>query len=464
MTIWQPDISALPGSRYVAIAEALAQDIEAGRLRAGDRLPTHRDLAYRLGVTVGTVTRAYNEAARRGLVGGEVGRGTYVRDHQRTVVPSLLAEPALPGDGGGVIDFSVNMSVPAEGERLLATTLAQLAGEPGLGALLGYQPHRGAARHRAAGAAWLSRRGLSVEAERVIVTAGGQHAMLTVFAGLTKPGDLVLTEALTYPGMKSLAGMLQLRLQGIAMDADGLLPEALEAACRAGNPRALYCMPHLQNPTGSQMPVARREAIAAIASAHGVAIVEDDVYGFLGEALPALSSLAPDIGYYLTSTSKSLAPGLRIGYLTTPPGRQGAFVGAVRTSTWMAAPLMAEIATRWIEDGTADRLAADARAEASARQATARAALAGWRWLAHPTGFHGWLELPEPWRAEDLTAAARACGVLVAPASAFAVGRPAAEAIRICLCATPSRAQLQRGLATVAELLASGPDAAPSIV
>jgi DNA-binding transcriptional MocR family regulator len=464
MTIWQPDISALPGARYVAIAEALAQDIDAGRLRAGDRLPTHRDLAYRLGVTVGTVTRAYNEAARRGLVGGEVGRGTYVRDPQRTAVPSLLAEPALPGEAGGVVDLSVNMSVPAEGERLLAATLAQLAGEPGLGALLGYQPHRGTARHRAAGAAWLSRRGLAVDAERVIVTAGGQHAMLTAFAGLTRPGDLVLTEALTYPGMKSLAAMLQLRLQGVAMDQDGLLPEALEAACRAGNPRALYCMPHLHNPTGSQMPLARRQAVAAVAAAHGMAIVEDDVYGFLGEAVPALASLAPEVGHYLTSTSKSLAPGLRIGYLVAPPGRQGAFVGPVRTSTWMAAPLMAEIATRWIEDGTADRLAADARTEASARQAMARAALAGWRWRAHPTGFHGWLELPEPWRAEELAGAARARGVLVAPASAFAVGRPAGEAIRLCLCATPSRSSLERGLAIIAELLATGPDATPSIV
>jgi DNA-binding transcriptional MocR family regulator len=464
MTIWLPDIATLPGARYVAIAEALAQDIDSGKLHAGDRLPTHRDLAYRLGVTVGTVTRAYNEAARRGLVGGEVGRGTFVRDHGRTPVPSLLAEAPLPGEAGGMIDLSVNMSVPAEGERLLAGTLARLAQEPGLGALLGYQPHRGTARHRAAGAAWLSRRGLAVDAERVIVTAGGQHAMLTAFAGLARAGDLVLAEALTYPGMKSLAGLLQLRLQGVAMDADGLLPEAFEAACRAGNPRALYCMPHLQNPTGIQMPLERRRAIAAIAAAHGVAIVEDDVYGFLGEALPSLASLAPEVGYYLTSTSKSLAPGLRIGYLTTPPGRQGAFVGAVRTSTWMAPPLMAEIATRWIEDGTADRLAAEARAESSARQAMARAQLAGWRWRAHPTGFHGWLELPEPWRAEDVAAAARTRGVLVAPASAFAVGRPAGEAIRICLCATPSRAQLERALAIVAELLAGGPDVVPSIV
>jgi DNA-binding transcriptional MocR family regulator len=223
-------------------------------------------------------------------------------------------------------------------------------------------------------------------------------------------------------------------------------------------------MPHLQNPTGIQMPVERRQAIAAVAARHGVAIVEDDVYGFLGEALPSLASLAPEVGYYITSTSKSLAPGLRIGYLTTPPGRQGGFVAAVRTSTWMAAPLMAEIATRWIEDGTADRLAAAARTESSARQAMARERLAGWTWRAHPTGFHGWLELPEPWRADDLAGAARARGVLVAPASAFAVGRPGVEAIRVCLCATPSRLQLQRGLAILAELLASGPDLAPSIV
>src|SRR5258706_10308763 len=319
MTMWNPEIDTA-GARYLAIAEALSGDVKSGRLRPGDRLPTHRDLAYRLGVTVGTVTRAYAEAARRGLVGGEVGRGTYVRDTR----PASFSALDDRSDGGGEapIDLGVNKAAAAEAGPLFAAALRQLADSPDLGALLDYQPHRGRLRHRAAGAAWLSRAGLAVDPERVIVTAGGQHAMSIAFAALARPGDLVLAEQCTYPGMKAVAGLLQLRLQGVAIDRDGLVPEAFEAACRAGPARALYCTPNLQNPTGSVMPVERRRAIAAIAESHGVAIVEDDAYGFLDAGLPPpLASFAPTVGHYLSSLSKSLAPGLRLGFLAGPAGR-----------------------------------------------------------------------------------------------------------------------------------------------
>ena len=464
MTIWTPAV-AEDGARYIAIAEALAGDIRHGRLKPGDRLPPHRGLAYRLGVTVGTVTRAYAEAARRGLVGGEVGRGTYVRDPRQP--PSFIAldDRAEPGSGEAAIDLSVNKAATGEAGRLLAAALRKLAEAPDLAALLDYQPHRGQLRHRAAGAAWLARAGLAVEPDRVMVAAGGQHAMFIAFAGLARPGDLVLTEDLTYAGMKAIAGLLQLRLQGVATDCDGIVPEAFEEACRAAPARALYCMPNLQNPTGSVMPVERRRAIAAIAEAHGVALVEDDAYGFLDAGLPPpLASFAPTVGYYLTSLSKSLAPGLRIGYLATPPGTQGGFVNALRATAWMAVPLMAEIAARWIEDGTAVRLAAQRRQEAAARQVLAARIFRGGDWRAHPSGFHGWLVLPEPWQAESFVEAARRRGVIVTAAAAFALGRPSIEAVRICLCATPDARRLEQALTILAELLHGDPDMAPSIV
>lgn len=463
MTIWQPDLAQSAGPRYLAIVNALTADLEAGRLRDGDRLPTHRDLAYRLGVTVGTVTRAYQEAARRGLVGGEVGRGTFVQ--QRKLKPAAMLMIEADNGGDAPIDLSLNCSTLAEAEAALRASLVETAGRNDIAGLLAYQPHRGMAAHRDAAAAWLRRAGLATTAEQVVITAGGQHAMMVVFSTLTEPGDLVLTEALTYPGMKALASLLHLRLQGVEMDADGLIPEAFAAACKAHKPKALYCMPNVQNPLGTLMPAERRRAIAAIARAHALPVVEDDIYGFLLERPPPpLISFAPELGYFLTSLSKSLAPGLRIGFLTAPEKALPLLAGAMRATTFMAAPLMADIAAAWINDGTADRLVAAHRAESQARQQMARESLAGLDYRAHPAAFHGLLGVPESWSPAELAAAARRRGVLISAADAFTVGRPVPAVVRLCLGAAPDRAGLARALRIVAELARDEPEAQMSVV
>jgi DNA-binding transcriptional MocR family regulator len=455
MTIWTPDLRQRPGPRYLAIAEALADDAGAGRLRAGARLPTHRDLADRLKVTVGTVTRAYAEAARRGLVSGEVGRGTFVRAPARPV--------AAPAPEPGLVDLTANLPPggPGDGEaQALARTLARLARRKDLARLLAYPPDGGRREHRAAGAQWVRRSGLAAPAERVLVSSGSQHGMTAVFAALFGPGDVVATEALTYPGMKTLAGLLSLRLQGLALDRHGLRPDALAAACRARPPKALYCVPTLQNPTAALMPEARRQEIAAVAREHGVLIVEDDVHGRLLERpVRPLSAFAPELSVYVTGTSKVLAPGLRVGFIVAPEALVPRIGAAIRGTTWMAAPLMAEIAALWIEDGTAEAIVARRRKEAAARQRLAVAALAGFEVGTHPAAYHLWLPLPRPWRSETFVEEARRRGVAVSPAAAFATGRGAtAEAVRICLGAARDRGLLERALAVLGGLLAAAPE------
>lgn len=471
MTIWAPDLRQRPGPRYLAIADALAEDASAGRIRPGHRLPTHRDLADRLGLTVGTVTRAYAEAARRGLVTGEVGRGTFVRG---PAGPGFIPLPMARTEPG-LIDLTANLPPQEPGERTeraLARTLAALARKKDLRRLLDYPPEGGAAEHRAAGALWVRRCGLEAGAERVLVSSGSQHGMTAVFAALLAPGDLVLTEALTYPGMKALAGLLSLRLRGLALDEQGLRPDALAAACRAGTARALYCLPTLQNPTASVMPDGRRREIAAVAREHGLIVVEDDVHGHLPERPHRpISAFAPETSIYLNGTSKSLAPGLRVGFIVAPEALVPRLAAAIRGTTWMAAPLMAEIAARWIHDGTAERIVARKRAEAAARRALALRALDGADVVSHPAAYHLWLRLREPWRAEAFAIAARGRGVAVTPASAFAAvearGRSRAgapdvpEAVRVCLGAPRDRAELERGLRVLSDLLTAPPEAAP---
>jgi DNA-binding transcriptional MocR family regulator len=456
--MWSPDLRPRAGPRYLAIAQALADDAGGGRLVPGTRLPTHRELADKLGVTVGTITRAYAEAARRGLVTGEVGRGTFVR------APARSSPAAVVVPHPGLIDLSANLP-PAVANRqeaaTLARTLAALSRRKDLGRLLAYPPEGGAPEHRAAGAEWVRRGGFATSAERVLVTSGSQHGMTSVFAALFGPGDVIATEALTYPGMKTLAGLLALRLHGVAMDEQGLRPDAFAAACRARRPKALYCVPTLQNPTTAVMPAARRQEIAAIARDHGVLIVEDDVHGrLLARPQPPLSTFAPEHSVYVTGTSKVLAPGLRVGFTVAPAPLFPRIAAAIRGTTWMAAPLMAEIASRWIRDGTAETVLARKRKEAAARFRVARRALDRFAIQAHPEAYHLWLPLPKPWRAESYVEMARRAGVAVTAASAFAVGRAAApEAVRLCLGAARDLDELGRAVTRLAALLAGSPEA-----
>ena len=456
MTNWQPRLEGRIGPRYIAIAEALAEDMSAGRFAAGERLPTHRDLAWRLGVTVGTVSRAYAEAQRRGLVSGEVGRGTFVR----AAMPREAQVMAAPGETEpGFIDLNFNFPPSGGEDQALRATLSALATAPESANLLRYQSHAGLPAHRAAASQWLARGGLDAPPERIAITAGAQHAILVTFAALTRPGDRILTEALTYPGVQLAARMLGLRLDGLPLDGEGLLPEAFETACRNNDVKALYCIPTLQNPTTVTLPEARRRAIAEIATRYGVAIVEDDIFRLMTpEAPPPISNFAPERGYFLTSLSKTTAPGLRIGFVAAPEGGFDKITAALRTTCWMATPLTAEIAARWIRDGTAARILQTRRAEMSARRRQVLTALRGHRVECPDGSLHIWLHLPEPWRSADFTAEARRRGVGVTPAEAFAVGRShLTHAVRLCHGAPASRETLDRALAVVGDLLNETP-------
>ncbi len=457
MTNWAPDLASRNGPRYLAIADALAADVAAGRFHAGDRLPTHRDLAWRMGVTVGTVSRAYAEAERRGLIGGEVGRGTYVRAASGDL--GNLMSPA-PDAMGNLIDLTFNFPPPAAEGGVLGETLAEIAADTGLlQSLLSYQSCAGRRSHRAAGAKWLALGGLEVDPDRIVVTGGAQHGMLTALAALTRPGDRVAAEALSYPGIKLAARLLGLRLDGVAMDDDGLIPEAFDALCRSGDIKALYCVPTLQNPTTLTMPAERRAAIAEIARRHGVAIVEDDIMRLLApDAPPPLSYYAPDISYYITSLSKTVAPGLRLGFVAGPAGAAERLAAAVRTACWMAAPLTVEVGARWIADGRAERILAARRREMARRRARVLDVLGQHDVKCSEGSLHLWLNVPDPWHAGTLAAEARARGVAITPADAFAIRRrDATHAIRVCFGAAPDMAALDRAVNILAELLKSEP-------
>jgi DNA-binding transcriptional MocR family regulator len=466
MTIIHPDafaqlIDAVPrsGPRYRAIADAVAEGIASGALADGERLPPMRDLAFRLSVTTGTVARAYALAATRGHVGGEVGRGTYIRGraHAR---PLVAAEDAF---------IAMKANLPADvgqGERL-AGEMATLAGNLDRHAAhraFGYCATGGEAAHREAGAQWISTDAFAPTGDEVLVCSGAQQAMLAAMLAATDHGDLILTESLTYHAVVAQAALAGRRLAPVELDDEGIAPEALAEACAALQPRALFIVPTLHNPTTATMSEARRARIAEIAAAHKLAVIEDDLYANLMETRPLpLAHLLPEQSYYVNGLSKAVAPGLRIAYLKPPRDRLERTRAILNGLGQTLPTLMADLAARVLTNGMAEEIVAAQRAELAIRHGIAAARIPTLR--KHPAAMHGWLPLPDDWRASAFVEAARLRGVSIGAGDEFMVGQPdrAARHVRLCLGAPASRSDMEQGLAVVAELLANGPGEAASL-
>jgi len=431
---------------YREIADAIAREIKSGRLKPGQRLPTQRELATQLGVTLTTVTRAYAEADRRGLVRGEVGRGTYARSRDLEVFPS--AAPA------GLISLATNTLLPVEHIDVLADQLAACAPRGGATAVFEYQGRIGPVRPRAAGADWLERLGLHSNPDQITVTAGGQHAILVSLLAGTDAGDEVLVEEFAYSGILELCARLGRRARAVAMDEHGLDPGALDAACRDGRPRALYMMPTLHNPTSVTMPTRRRQEIVEVVRKYSLFVIEDDVYGYLApEARPLFDNFSPDRAVYLTSLAKAITPGLRVGYVRASVGLRERLEAASHWTVIDPAPVMVELAARVITGGLADRIVEWKRSETASRQDIAARVLARFRCQTSPMSPHLWVHLPEGWSSDAFVAQARESGVLINGAHAFMVDKRApGKNVRVCLGTPRSRHILEQALSRLAQI------------
>ena len=446
MTIWVPDLSASSQPTYLAIVESIGDAIRTGQLRPGDPLPTHRLLADLLGVNVSTVTRAYQEAARRRLVGGEVGRGTFVLGVASEA--ALFALQHRPE--GGVIDLSLNMPPVSVRDTDLAAFTEHL-GPVEAARLLHYPSPGEALVHRQAATGWLKRRGVEADPAGIVICAGAQHAMDTALS-LFRELDEVACEALVYPGLKAAARHWQRRLHPVAMDEEGMLPAAFETACHGGI-RLAVVSPTLHNPTTATMGLARRRRIVEIARKWNVILVEEDVYGLLQEnAPPPLVALAPERVLYLTGLSKTVAPGLRIGYLLFPPGLRDRVRDAEHHTTWYVSALTMALATQWLQNGTAWRRLTMQRRELAVRYRLCQKHLQGLEWRGESHCPHVWLTSP-PGGSSAFAKRALEAGVVVVPSSVLAAGRLCSEdGVRISVGSAADRHTLAEGLSRLTGL------------
>ncbi|MDX8514559.1 PLP-dependent aminotransferase family protein [Mesorhizobium captivum] len=440
---------------YRRLADAIAERIAAGTLAVGDRLPPQREIARALGINVTTVTRALSTLQEQGLLEARPGRGTTVAARDAAERPGFVSAPS---DQSGIVDLSVNRPPTSAYLDAVAALLPRLSKDRHYASLQDYHPPEGPLWGRVAIADWLKSVAGDGDPGRVVLAAGAQHGLHCVLGAVTRHGEVVLADEVTYQGINALCRVHGLDLRGVAMDRGGMRPDAFEAACTQLRPRAVFLVPTLHNPTTITLSEERRHELAAVARRHNVLIIEDDVYRPLADdPPPSFASLEPELTIHLGALSKCLAPGLRLGFVIAPRPIAGQIAAALRINCWSISPLTALIGARLIEEGTAAHIIEIQKQELRQRQAILSEILGRFDIQSHPTSTHAWLRLPEPWRGAGFARTCLERGVAVLPGDAFAVGRePVQHGVRINVGAARSQDDLRTALTTMAELLAAG--------
>jgi DNA-binding transcriptional MocR family regulator len=450
--MWIPTVLDANKPRYVALSDTIAQAIESGILTAGEKLPTHRWLADRLGVTVGTVSRAYQEAERLGLVQAKVGSGTFVYQAEDNADGFSMLDTSELAEN--LVDMSVNLPVPAE-QHGLQLALRDIADRLPTLNLLGYQPEQGAHHQRMWAQNWLATKQLPVDLPRITITMGGQHCLMLSLMAIAKAGDIIASEGVTYPGIAAIAMQLGIKIMGLPMDMEGVLPDAFESACKQNKLRALYLTPQVQNPTNASMGLQRRRDLIAVAKHHHVMIIEDTVSeSYIDDLSISFAALAPEQCFTAVSHSKHLAGGLRVGYLIAPVTFADRLGQAVRAQCWSTSALLVEATQRWINTQDYRRMEVDNLQELAYRRAFVTNKLCTFSVVVNPQSSHVWLPLEEPWRAQDLQQNLLVQGIKVLTGDAFSVGRfVAPQAIRFCIGAVRSRTFFEQAVDEIAQQL-----------
>ncbi|WP_107460610.1 PLP-dependent aminotransferase family protein [Streptomyces rubrolavendulae] len=439
--------------QYRKVADAVAVDITTGRLRPGDRLPPLRRFARDRGIAASTAARVYQELARRGLTVGEVGRGTFVR--AATTPP---AGPALSDPPPLRINLELNHPAVPGQAALLAEALTGLLRTDVLDGALRPVGATGTADARASAARLLARADWRPRPDQVLFTGNGRQAISAAVAALVPPGGRLGAEELTYPVLTSLAARLGVTVVPLAMDEEGVRPDALAAAHRSAPLHAVYLQPVLHNPLSLTVPPARRAALAGTLRELDVPVVEDAVWAFLHDDVPPLAALLPERTVVVDSLSKRLAPGLTAGFAVVPDRLARPVEAAIRSGGWVPSGFALEAAARWEASGAADALVRAKRAEVEARHSLARSHLSGFATRTAARSCFCWWDLPPAWRADLFVAAAARQGIAVTPASAFTADpHRAPNAVRLGL-ASPERDDLARALRALADLAAAPPD------
>jgi DNA-binding transcriptional MocR family regulator len=429
MTNWLPDLTAGSGPLYQRLADSIETDIDRGVIAAGAKLPPQRDLAYDIGTTVGTVGRAYQLLRERGLVSGEVGRGTYVLGEHSDDTKTDLLEPDPQVEGTRHIDAPRgklrfdSTAAPDIGQGAIVADVLSRTAQDHPYEISSYTRDF-PARWFEAGRSWLSRNSFRPTPDGIVPTLGTHAAVMAAIAALTTPGDTIAFEHLTYSQISRSAGLIGRRTALVTSDEDGIDPDDFERVCAQKHPKMMFLMPTAKNPTLVTLPATRREAIARVARQYNVVLIEDDLYGNLtDDPTPLLAEYAPERTIVAGGLSKSVAAGVRGGWLACPPAYRHRIRIAHKMLTGGLPFLLAEVCTRLVLSGQASEMRKRSIVEINARIAIVRATLAGFDFKAVNNVPFVWLTLPDPWLSGTFKNACLEHGVLIDDEDEFKAGR-----------------------------------------
>lgn len=452
--MWNPKIINTDHVLYMAIADAIERDLNLNILKPGDKMPPQRALAQIIGVNLTTITRAYKEAERRGIIIGIKGSGTFVasRESKNERLPEVLQDPGELMDLGLVSPIRVP-------EFTYASWLQEVFSEKISEELLGYVPSQGLLRHRIDAAQWMSQYGVEAQPDLTVISSGALHALNCVLMSQFSPGDRIAVDCLTFTGFKNAAQLHHVKLEGIEMDEEGMKPDSLELLCSKMDIKGIYLMPNLQNPTAGSMSSKRKVQIAQVIKRYGLLLIEDDIYSFTqSENKLALSSLLPEQSIFICSLSKAFFPGLRIAFVKVPEAYYSSFIHALSSTIWMAPPLNAEILLSFLQSGLAQQLAEKKRTLLESRHGLAKEILKGHPLQADEHAMYIWLKLPKGWEATEFENVALLHRVRVVASPKFYVGTGLPpNAIRISLSGVDDLFELENGLRVIQKILEEGP-------
>ncbi|EAQ03247.1 transcriptional regulator, GntR family protein [Pseudooceanicola batsensis HTCC2597] len=451
MPIQLPPRETLTEPLYLSLASAIEKAILTGRIARGERLPTHRAVAAQLGLSIHTVSKAFDRLRQQNLIGAQVGRGTFVVDPEAGSDPPYAVRP--PEDG--LLDLAISRPLfDPRHDRLMRQALRDRAALADSSVFLSSRPNLGQTAHRQAGSTWLEWCGVPATPDRVAVTNGAAHGLALALSAATRPGDVVLADRITHHTIVSLCAYFGLRLIPVDGDSDGMLPRSLAAACAQEGARAVVTLPTLSGPVPRIMPEDRRRALAEVLRRHDLTVIENDAHAPLALDPPLpFAALMPDRVIHLSTFTKAVMPGLRTGYLVAPLKLRPAILARMIALSWSATPLLADIAAAWVEDGTASALANWQRGALAGRHAVLAEAFAGCDWVGHPSALHAWLTLPGGWRCADFVAEARLLDIDVAPGPNF-LANPSdrVDAVRISTGGVPDDPAFRSAANLLAEL------------
>ncbi len=453
MTIWQPELDRSK-PLYLAIADAMLRDVDSGTLQEGSRLPPQRDLAWKLGVTLGTVTRAYREAENRGLLEGEVGRGSYIR--KRPQVNSLAASAQ---DGDGTIDLSHAIPPPIVKPEEMDQAMQSIMRDPRKLMLLDYAPPEGFHMHRTMAVQWLKRSGVETTENSVVISAGAHLGLITVLEAIGEGQVGVMAERTNYSQLVTTFKNTHLNPIAVEMDDDGMLPDSLERKAKTTGCRLIYLVPTLQNPTTHTMSAKRRDDIVALARKYDLTIIEDDIFRLLDARVqpPTFYELAPERTYHINSLSKTLAPGLRIGFVVSPHGQERLLRSHMRNMAARSVGITGEIARYWIETDLASDILERTRSELAARRSLFVEVFKGHEFRCSPGAPYAWLKLPDHWLPNRFAQAMAARKIKLTPGNRFELeqGKPS-QHVRICFGHPKVGWRMREAFETIADMMGDG--------